>query len=287
MLQDVKNRCQNGFTLIELLVVISIIALLIGILLPALGAARNTAKNIQCTSNLRQIGIAIAGYSTENDGYIPWSRALDGDFWPPVLMIYLNGSDKGYWGAETDAEHSGVVAAYQCPSTPIDNTRYREVCYGANQGVLRNSGRKFNQPYPISDWTDNNNKWVTQLRDTLVRRPSEIMALGDSNQMSWKGGGCEPWFWYTDHFYPVGFYPDFVYQPYTDADKDPDRPVPTTYNKDRRSGESFIPGAMRYRHFETDSYDTEDGSINLVFLDGHAGAYRNGTVTQKNIAISY
>jgi prepilin-type processing-associated H-X9-DG protein/prepilin-type N-terminal cleavage/methylation domain-containing protein len=66
-----KLRKRTAFTLVELLVVIGIIALLIGILLPALSRARDTSKRVLCLSNLRQMAIASQTYVTNYKGYYP------------------------------------------------------------------------------------------------------------------------------------------------------------------------------------------------------------------------
>jgi prepilin-type N-terminal cleavage/methylation domain-containing protein/prepilin-type processing-associated H-X9-DG protein len=74
------RRSVRAFTLIELLVVISIIALLIGILLPALASARKSAQASQCMSNMRQIGVGMQIYTDLYKGYFP---NVHGPTYPP------------------------------------------------------------------------------------------------------------------------------------------------------------------------------------------------------------
>jgi len=69
----------NGFTLIELLVVMVIIALLVGMLMPALGSVKDYARTIQCMNNLRQLGMAVIMYQNDNGGYFP-PAAVDGAY---------------------------------------------------------------------------------------------------------------------------------------------------------------------------------------------------------------
>jgi prepilin-type N-terminal cleavage/methylation domain-containing protein/prepilin-type processing-associated H-X9-DG protein len=88
------RRRPRAFTLVELLVVIGIIALLISILLPALGAAREQGRTIKCLSNMRSIGQAMAAYHAQNKGHVvpPDCRDLTGtagavtDFWSTILV---------------------------------------------------------------------------------------------------------------------------------------------------------------------------------------------------------
>src|SRR5947208_11193475 len=70
-------RRRRGFTLVELLVVIGIIAVLIGILLPTLGRARESARRTACLSNLRSIGQMLNMYANQNKSFLPLGRWSD------------------------------------------------------------------------------------------------------------------------------------------------------------------------------------------------------------------
>lgn len=186
-----NRRNKNAaFTLMELLVVVAIIAILVALLIPAISQAKAKALRIQCANNVRQLGLGLQAFRTDNN------------FYPPVENpIYSNGKLKGalnWEGAIQDELHSrysipykkssGLGAPYppegiwHCPSAfrpddfpgDLGYSDYGYNCYGMSAKTDKNSLGLGGQHI----WTDLNFS-LPATGESEVSMPSEMMAIGD------------------------------------------------------------------------------------------------------------
>ena len=168
-----KVRRQRAFTLIELLVVIAIIAILAAILTPVIGKSLRRARSSHCTSNLRQLGVAIRLYATDHSGRYPVGFAHEdsgrpaGDYtdWTYELNEYLGGPKMTNDAWPNMLHRSSVIV---CPDSGASDRSVPLLGYSAHPCILVNPSWGGAPYYPDDG-----------LIFQMFKRPSEIILMMD------------------------------------------------------------------------------------------------------------
>ena len=188
----------GGFTLIELLVVIAIIAILAGLLLPALLGAKQKATQAQCQSNLRQVGVAITLFADDNDGRLP------GPMWGGQFPQYSTAPNSEmldyiwrYLNLPQPTAAPQTAQIFLCPGwdryapSGFAGNRVDYVVTGSGQTGASGTAINFTQPpfgYPVNANVPPSPAFLTTLRlediDAVARSLSEPWAMMDTDQVA-------------------------------------------------------------------------------------------------------
>lgn len=170
-----KRRSRVGFTLVELLVVIAIIGVLVGLLLPAVQAAREAARRMQCSNNLKQLGLALHNYESTFKTFPPVGYDSNQMSWLVMTLPFIEqnnlfaqfnfngtratGGQSSSWNGlnRINVVKGVVIPAIQCPSAtedslfsvfdPANEATVRTSHYQAVLGPIGPNGSNNNAPY--------------------------------------------------------------------------------------------------------------------------------------------
>jgi prepilin-type N-terminal cleavage/methylation domain-containing protein/prepilin-type processing-associated H-X9-DG protein len=136
---------RRAFTLVELLVVIAIIGVLMALLMPAIQAARESARRTQCTNNQYQMAMAVIRHNDSN-GFIPgWRNGLVGTgtvlypSWTVAILPFMERTDIATAWANGTPTVAPYLGFFSCPSSPPDSTTVPILAYAGNCGTATNA----------------------------------------------------------------------------------------------------------------------------------------------------